>query len=122
MTTALEGFRRNRRQGMLAAVEDALRRLEEAGAHVNISRVAAAAGVSRQWLYGSPYRTEIETLRARHTSRSKSKCKSTRQAASEASLLAQNETLRERLKELRKENATLRQELALALGNLRSRR
>ncbi len=43
----------------------ALAELEQAGGQVSFQRVARAAGVSRQWLYGHPeLRARIETLRA----------------------------------------------------------
>lgn len=120
MKTALDRFREGRRTQMHAAVAQALRELEQTNSPINMSSVAAAAGVSRQWLYGSPFRAEIESLRLRRPS-SRAPGRSTRQAASEASLLAQNEALRERLGQLRKENAALRHDLELVLGNHRSR-
>ncbi|MFI6713307.1 hypothetical protein ACIBF7_43240 [Nonomuraea sp. NPDC050478] len=65
MTEALDRYRDDRRSRMQAAVANAMRKLDESGQPINISRVAAAAGVSRQWLYDSPFRAKIERLRER---------------------------------------------------------
>lgn len=120
MTAALDRHRDARRSRMQAAVARAMRELDASGQPVNISRVAAAAGVSRQWLYDSPFRAEIERLRERET-RPSSRRPPAKQASSEASLRAQNEALRQRLKEMRKETAALRDDLQRALGLLRER-
>ncbi|MFI1768634.1 DUF6262 family protein [Streptomyces sp. NPDC020800] len=118
MNDALNRYREERRTQMHADVTRALRDLDRAGKPINMSRVAAEAGVSRQWLYDSPFRDEIERLRQRPT-RNAPKVRPIGEAASEASLRAQNEALRQRLREVREENAGLRQELARALGLLR---
>lgn len=118
MTDALDRYRENRRTQMHADVTRALRDLEQEGAPINISSVAATAGVSRQWLYGSPFRSEIETLRNRSTA-PPARTRPIREAASDASLRAQNEALRQRLQEAREENTALRRELERALGLLR---
>jgi len=103
---------------MHAAVRRALQDLDAAGQPINISRVAAKAGVSRQWLYDSEYRTEIEKLRTLHPVLNS---RPARERATEASLRAQLDTLRTRLTELRADNADLRRELERALGMLRER-
>jgi outer membrane murein-binding lipoprotein Lpp len=118
VTAALDRYRDERRSQMQAAVTRAMRELDKSGQPINISRVAAAAGVSRQWLYDSPFRAEIERLRERHVGTS-SRRPPAKQTSSEASLRAQNEALRQRLKEMRKESAALRDALERALGRLR---
>lgn len=115
MSQALDHYREQRRERMHAEVTRTIRDLDKRGLPINVSRVAAAANVSRQWLYDSPFREEIERLR--DTSRAPRA--SARDTASEASLRGQNEALRQRLTELRSENADLRKELERALGLLR---
>lgn len=115
MSQALDQYRDQRRERMHAEVTRTIRDLDKRGLPINVSRVAAAANVSRQWLYDSPFREEIERLR--DTSRAPRA--SARDTASEASLRGQNEALRQRLTELRSENADLRKELERALGLLR---
>lgn len=117
MSQALDQYRDQRRERMHAEVTRTIRDLDKRGLPINVSRVAAAANVSRQWLYDSPFREEIERLR--DTSGSRAPRASARDTASEASLRGQNEALRQRLTELRSENADLRKELERALGLLR---
>lgn len=119
MSEALERYRQIRQAEMLVAVTRAMRNMEQAGTPINISRVAAAAGVSRQWLYNSTFRAEIEVLRARHLSSASTAQRPVREAASEASLRAQNQALRQRLKEMHDENKALRHHLERILGSLR---
>lgn len=119
MTDALGRYRETRRTQMHAAVTRALRDLEQQGTPINISRVAATAGVSRQWLYDSPFRAEIEALRNHSTVPRPARPRPIREAATDASLRAQNEALRQRLLEAREENTALRRELERALGMLR---
>jgi hypothetical protein len=121
MTEALQRYRDDRRAQMYAAVTRALKDLEGAGSVINVSSVAAAAGVSRQWLYDSPFRTEVEAIRTRTAMARPADARPLREAASDASLRAQNDALRQRLHEARAENAALRQELERALGLLRER-
>lgn len=119
MTEALERFRNERRTQMHAQVSRALRDLERSGIPINISRVASAARVSRQWLYDSPFRAEIERLRSQAAGVQPKQLRPARESASMASLRAQNEALRQRLREVREETASLRLELERALGMLR---
>ena len=56
---------RQRRELTRAKAIQALRALDAKGAPVTFEAVAAAAGVSRSWLYAQPdIRAEIERLRA----------------------------------------------------------
>jgi Family of unknown function (DUF6262) len=118
MTTGLDRYREQRRNDMHANVTQALKELDAEGQPINITRVAAAAGVSRQWLYASPFRCEIEELRNR-APRKTGNAGPARAAASDASLRGQLHALRERLKELKAENQRLRAELECALGLVR---
>lgn len=118
MTAALDRYRDQRRTDMHARVTRALKDLDTQGLPVNISRVAAAAGVSRQWLYDSPYRTQIEALRSRAHPKTAS-ARPARESATDASLRARLDALHERLKQTRAENAELRTQLERALGLLR---
>lgn len=120
MSAPLDRYRAQRSIDMHARVAQALKALDAAGRPINFSRVAAAAGVSRQWLYDSPYRHEIETLRARAHPRS-STARPTREAASDASLRTRLDILRQRLEQTKTENAELRTQLQRALGLLRER-
>jgi hypothetical protein len=119
MSEALDRYREERRVRMNAAVTRAMRDLERANSPINISRVAAAAGVSRQWLYDSPFRAEIEARRERSAGMRPERIRPACEAATEASLRSQVEALRERLSEFRRENTSLRRELERALGMLR---
>ncbi|MEW1959671.1 DUF6262 family protein [Kineococcus sp. NPDC059986] len=122
MTSGLERYRVQRKDDICRRVETTLRSLDTAGEAITIARVAREAGVSRQWLYTSSYRIEIEQLRARHIHGGGSRSRSARERASEASLRSQNEVLRTRLKAARAETEQLRNELQRALGALRAGR
>jgi hypothetical protein len=59
---------RRRHEDALARTRDALKDLDRAGDQVTFRGVAAAAGVSRAWLYRQPVlRAEVERLRATAT-------------------------------------------------------
>src|ERR671930_619546 len=97
-----------RRRRAIERAERALRDLDTKGAQISFQSVARRAGVSRQWLYTQPaLRAKIEQLRDRRPARANGV--PTRQRATEASL------------RLRKENANLKTELAIAYGRQRSR-
>jgi hypothetical protein len=117
MTAGLDRYREQRRNNMHANVTRALRELDAQGCPINMTRVAAAAGVSRQWLYASPFRQEIESLRNRPGATGRAR--PARQAASDASLRVQLDAMRERLQEARAQNQRLRMELERVLGVVR---
>ena len=119
MTAGLDRYRLDREREMTARVAEVIRALDRTGEAVSVARVAREAGVSRQWLYGSPFRDEILNLRS---AAPRPGARPARERGSEASLRAQNEALRQRLKDVRDENAALRTELARALGRLREQR
>jgi hypothetical protein len=96
----------------------ALRGLENQGAAVTFESVAAAAGVSRSWLYTqSDLRADIIRLReGRRPDRPQS---SRRDSASTDSLRARLAVAQDRIRTLTEENARLQHQLALALGHQR---
>jgi hypothetical protein len=97
----------------------ALRRLHATGRPITIQTVAREAGVSRSWLYAQPdLRAEIDRLRA--TNGRNTIAIPVHQRASDASLRRRLEVANERVRALTQENGVLREELAAALGELRS--
>lgn len=98
-----------------------LRRLNGAGRPVSFDTVAREAGVSRSWLYGqADLRAEIIRLRARSNNLPTSSPIPIRQRASDASLRRRLEAANHQLRQLRAENQRLREELAVALGEVRT--
>ena len=113
---------RKRRAATLERARDALRRLEASGEPVTFRSVAAAAGVSRSWLYAeADIRAEIDRLRAQQHA-APSRPVPVRQRASEASLLHRLELAHDRTRALEAENRQLRAQLARAHGDLRAAR
>ncbi|WP_410626202.1 DUF6262 family protein [Amycolatopsis sp. cmx-8-4] len=99
----------------------ALRRLDTAGRRITIDDVAREAGVSRSWLYRqADLRAEIDRLCPTHTGTSA--VVPVRQRASEASLRQRLQTAQDRIRTLTQANEELREQLAAALGELRSQR
>jgi hypothetical protein len=108
-----------RHQRTVQRAERALRELDREGAAVSFQSVARRAGVSRQWLYTEPrLRSEIERLRDQERARSDGI--PARQRATEASLRQRVEALRAENRHLREENASLKDELAIAYGKRRA--
>jgi hypothetical protein len=111
---------RNRRELTRAKAIRALRELDHAGTPVTFAAVAAAAGVSRSWLYAqADIRDHIARLRAA-TARALAPPIPASQRASEASLLARLAEAADRNRKLAEENARLRRQLAHALGDRRA--
>lgn len=97
----------------------ALRELQNQGGPVTFEAVAAAAGVSRSWLYTqADLRAVIIGLRDKGRSRQP---RASRSSASTESLLARLHASLERNRELSTEIEHLRHQLALALGHARRR-
>lgn len=110
-----------RRARTLARAEQALGELEAEGAAMSFQAVAHRAGVSRQWLYTQPrLRARIEQLRDRAPATALGVPAG--QRASEASLRQRLESTRAENQWLRKENAALKAELAIAYGRQRHAR
>lgn len=118
-----EGLARHR-TGQAAAIADRVeavisdyeRRPDPDG--VSLAAVARAAHVSRSWLYRSEYRTRVEALRITST-RPGASSRSTQSRRTEASLSSRLETALIDNRRLRDENAALRRQLELELGQRR---
>jgi len=102
----------------------ALHELDRAGAAVTFAAVAAAAGISRSWLYTQPdLRSQIQRLRCT-TALPAGPALPASQHASDASLRARltaalKDSALKRNQALADENARLRRQLARALGDQR---
>jgi hypothetical protein len=111
---------RHRRELTRAKAVQALRVLDAKGVPVTFEAVAAAAGVSRSWLYAQPdIRAEIERLRS-VSGRAPATPVPSRQRSSDASLLRRLEAASQRIRQLTEENRVLRTQLAQALGECRA--
>jgi hypothetical protein len=98
----------------------ALRELDRAGTAVTFAAVAAAAGISRSWLYTQPdIRDQIQQLR---TSRTPGTPVPASQRPTGASQRARLTAALQRNQELADENTRLRRQLARALGDQRTTR
>ena len=105
-----------------AKAVQALRELDRAGAPVTFAAVAAAAGISRSWLYTQPdLHDQIRQLRDT-TAKTNPTAIPASQRANDASLRARLATTLQRNQALADENARLRRQLARALGDQRSSR
>jgi hypothetical protein len=111
---------RRRSQATQRRAVAALRRMDREGIAVTFDSVAKEAGVSRAWLYNQPeLRTEIERLRQRR--RPQQPAVPDRQRASDASLRQRLETAIARTRQLEADNRRLRDALAEALGENRTK-
>ena len=105
-----------------ASAIQALRELDRAGAPVTFAAVAAAAAISRSWLYTQPdIRDQIQRLR-NSTSRIPGVPVPAGQRPTGASLRARLTAALQRNQALADENARLRRQLARALGDQRTTR
>jgi len=103
-----------------AKAVQALRELDRAGAPVTFAAVAQAARISRSWLYTQPdISGQIRRLRTKADGVGSIPAG---QRATDASLRARLTTALDRNKQLADENARLRRQLAIALGDQRSAR
>jgi Family of unknown function (DUF6262) len=119
-TIGLVAAARKRHENTRRQAVSALRRLDDAGAPINMSAVARAAGVSRAWLYRqTDLRTMIENLRQARPHPASGATPSAQRATID-SLHQQLDALRSRLTELQVENQTLREALARRLGQQRA--
>jgi hypothetical protein len=113
---------RRRHELARAKAVKALHELDRAAAPVTFQAVAAAAGVSRSWLYSQPdIRAQVEKLRG-VTFRAPTPAVPTRQRASDTSVRARLDLALQRNQALTMENQRLRQQLAAALGQRRASR
>jgi hypothetical protein len=99
---------------------DALCRLDAAGTPVSFAAVAAAAGVSRSWLYrDSGIRSEIARLRATAPASTGPAVPAARRA-SELSLRQRLDALLDDNRALREENRSLHEHIAVLFGEQRA--
>jgi hypothetical protein len=118
-TAPLIATARRRHEITRAKAIQALRDLERDGTPINFATVAHAAGVSRSWLYNeNDLREEITRLRET-TRRSVIPAIPATQRASDASLRRRLALAEQRIQALRRDNETLRRQLAHALGEKR---
>ena len=107
-----------RHQAALKKASNAIEHLDRSGQPVTFSAVAAAAGVSRTWLYRNPgIRDLITRLR---TEPSRPASTRAAQRASAESLRARLDAAAQEISRLRAENATLREHAARHLGQQRA--
>jgi len=119
-TAPIVAAARQRHELTRAKAIQALRELDRAGTPVTFQAVAAAAPVSRSWLYSQPdIRAEIERLREA-TCRSPVPPIPAGQRTSDSSLRTRLEAALERNRTLAEENQRLQRRLGLALGERRS--
>jgi hypothetical protein len=109
-----------RHQAALAKASQAIERLDRTSQPVTFSAVAAAAGVSRAWLYRDPaIRDLISQLRTEPAPPATTRAA---QRATAESLRTRLDAAREEITRLRAENAALRQQAARHLGQQRAQR
>lgn len=112
-TVHLQRWREERAAAALARVDRVLDQAREHHKAVSFAQVAREAGVSRSWLYESPYATEIRSMR------SQAPALPTPQAPSEASLRARLADALDDNRRLREELAAVRRQLERSLGTQR---
>jgi hypothetical protein len=119
-TAAIITAARHRHDLTRAKAVRALRELDTAGTPITFQAVAAAAGVSRSWLYNQPdIRQQIHQLR-QSTRRAPSPPIPAGQRSSDASLLVRLQAALDRNRNLTSENQHLRQQVAHLLGERRA--
>jgi Family of unknown function (DUF6262) len=117
-TTAVRAAAIRRTADAEARVRQAMKATAKSGTRVSFVAVAAAAGVSRQFLYSQPdLRAEIERLRGEGVQRLPAR----RSAHSDSARVRLRAAL-EANQRLRDENRLLKEELAIAHGELRELR
>jgi len=119
----LRAAARQRAEETLARANAALERLAASGEPVSVAGAAAAAGVSRSWLYTRPELLERIAALARERPRpARGAALPAAQRASTASLHRRLELAHQRIRQLSDENRELRDELARAYGQARAQR
>lgn len=121
-SAALVAAAHRRHEVTRAKAVRALRELQHASAEVSFASVAAAAGISRSWLYAeTDLRQEISRLRE-STRPAPGPMVPASQRTSQASLRRRLEVAEERIRALQADNDRLRRQLAHALGEQRRTR
>jgi len=107
-----------RHQDALSRANNTLKHLKHTGQPVTFTAVAAAAGVSRSWLYRHPEITD-QIARLRNASTQPGTTPPAQRATTE-SLRARLDSYHAEITRLRAENATLREQVARRLGHQRA--
>ncbi|MGH7702975.1 MAG: DUF6262 family protein [Gemmatimonadales bacterium] len=112
---------RDRRAATLRRAQEALQRLDRAGAAINFRAVAEAASVSRAWLYREPtLRAEIQRLRRdRASDGTGTAATPSAQRASSGSLQRRLEAAVDEIARLKQDNRQLRDQIARLHGERR---
>jgi hypothetical protein len=118
-SAALVTAARRRHEMTRAKAVRALHELQATDAEISFAAVAAAAGISRSWLYAqTDLRAQISHLRQSTRPAARAVVPASQQA-SQASLRRRLEMAEERVRTLHADNDRLRRELAHALGEQR---
>ncbi len=112
---ALAEFQRHRSATRREAVAKAIRSLNAASEPVNVSAVAARAGVDRSYIYDHPDLLK-DIVRLREGDSRPLACRPAEERATEASLRARLAATHDELVRLRTENSELRRRLEETLG------
>lgn len=111
---------RRRHEQTITRARRVLRQFEGTGEPVTYAKVAAAAKVSRAWLYSQPdIRAAVDRLREINNRSTGGGAVPTRQRTSEASLIRRLEAAHRRNQQLTRQVTELREQLAAAHGALR---
>lgn len=119
-SACLRAAAHRRSQATVERAEQTLRLLTATGEPVTIARFAAAAQVSRSWLYTQPELLAKITALPRPAPRPASAAAPASQRASTTSLQRRLELAHQRIRQLNTDNQRLRAELARAYGQLRT--
>lgn len=119
-TAHLRAAARGRAERTLSRATQAIEGLSARGEAVSIARVAAAAQVSRSWLYTQPQLLERIAALADGHSPARREAPPAPERASTASLRRRLELAHQRIGQLTEENRRLREELERAYGRLRT--
>jgi Family of unknown function (DUF6262) len=113
---ALAAFQRERSAQRRGAVAAAIRKLDRTAQPITVAAVAAAAGVDRSYIYS--HRDLLEEIRLRRTTAPvKLAPRPAAESSTVASLQARLAGAHEEIARLKAENRSLRERLAVALGN-----
>jgi hypothetical protein len=115
----LRGATEKRSRDTLARVNEVLQTMASAGESLTVAQVAAAAHVSRSWIYTQPALLE-RIAQIVHQDRGSHQRAAAQQRASTASLLRRLELTHQRIAHLTIENDRLREQLARSYGARRS--
>lgn len=111
---------KRRRADALSRARTVLAEALQAGEPITVSQIAAAANVSRSWLYAEPtIQDQLAKVTAPARGHRRPLATPTPHSASDASLRTRLDVALERARRLEAENRKLRDQLAKALGEQR---